>query len=193
MSETLREPTAASALESVLTVQMSPARLTFHVHATETWSPSGSLVVVVAVRLSFVFGEAGLNVGAVRLGARFAVTVVVAVAELLPVMLSLGEITDAVFERVAAVPGALTTMSKLAEVPAASDGRVHVTVDVPEQVHPVPLAETKVVATGIVSVTLSDVAATVLELFVTLIVYVRFAFVWTGSGESVFVIERSAT
>ena len=149
--------------------------------------------MVDACSVSFVFGESGLNVGAVRLGAWFAVTVVVAVAELLPAMLSLGEVTEAVFERVAAVPGALTTMSKLAEAPIASDGRVHVTVDVPEQVHPVPLAETKVVATGIVSVTLSDVAATVLELLVTFIVYVRFAFVWTGSGESVLVIERSAT
>jgi hypothetical protein len=108
-------------------------------------------------------------------------------------MLSLGEVTDAVFERVAAVPGALTTMSKLADAPAASDARVHVTVDVPEQLHPAPLAETKVVPPGIVSLTLSDVAGTVLELFVTLIVYVRFAFVWTGSGASVFVIERSAT
>jgi hypothetical protein len=108
-------------------------------------------------------------------------------------MLSLGELTDAVFESVAAVPGALTTMSKLAEVPAASDGRVHVTVDVPEHVQPLPLAEMKVVAPGIVSVTLSDVAGTVAELLVTLIVYVRLPFVWTGSGESVFVIERSAT
>jgi hypothetical protein len=37
-------------------------------------SPSGSLVVVDAVRLSFVFGEAGLNVGGVVAGTRSHVT-----------------------------------------------------------------------------------------------------------------------
>jgi hypothetical protein len=120
-------------------------------------------------------------------------TVVVCVAELLPAMLSLGEVTVAVFESVPVVPGALTTMSKLADAPAASDALVHVTVDVPEQLHPVPVAETNVVPLGIESLTLTDVAGTELELLVTVTVYVTFPLTATGSGESVFVIERSAT
>jgi hypothetical protein len=70
---------------------------------------------------------------------------------------------------------------------------VHVTVDVPEQLQPVPLAETKVVALGIGSETETDVAGTELELLVTVMVYVTFPLTATGSGESVFVIERSAT
>src|SRR5438067_6570978 len=94
-------------------------------------------------------------------------TVVVAVAELLVVMLSLGEETVAVLLIVPVVPGAFTTRSKLADAPAARDVRVHVTVDVPEQLHPVPLAETNVVPVGIVSDTETDVAGTVFELFVT--------------------------
>src|SRR5687767_15295446 len=44
-----------------------------------------------------------------------------------------------------------------------------------------------------VSETLTSVAATVDELFVTLIVYVSVPLTTTGSGESVFVIDRSAT
>jgi hypothetical protein len=44
-----------------------------------------------------------------------------------------------------------------------------------------------------VSETLTDDAATVDELFVTVIVYVRVPLMATGSGESVLVIERSAT
>ena len=76
-------------------------------------------------------------------------TVVVAVSELLPVTLSLGEETVAVFVIVPVVLGAFTTRSKLADAPAARDARVHVTVDVPEQLQPVPLAETNVVPLGI--------------------------------------------
>ena len=66
----MRTPAAAEALEFVWIVQMLPARLTFQVHATEMLSPSGSLVVVEAWRLSFVFGEAGLKVGTVVAGTR---------------------------------------------------------------------------------------------------------------------------
>jgi hypothetical protein len=102
--------------------------------------------------------------------ALLALTVVVAVAELFPATLSLGDVTVAVLLRVVADPGAVTTRSKLAELLAARDGRVHVTGDDALQVQPVPLAETNVVPAGIVSETLRDVAATVAELFVTVIV-----------------------
>ena len=97
-------------------------------------------------------------------------TVVLAVAELLAALLSLGEVTVAVLLIVPAVDGAVTTivMGGAAEFPVI-DGRVHVTVVVPEQAQPVPLAEPKVVPTGIVSVTEIDVAAGV-ELLVTAIV-----------------------
>jgi hypothetical protein len=43
-------------------------RVTFHVQATETLLPSGSLVVVEAVSVSFVVGDAGLKLGVVALG-----------------------------------------------------------------------------------------------------------------------------
>ena len=97
-------------------------------------------------------------------------TVVVAVAVLLPGVLSLGELTVAVLLMVPAVGGAVTTivMGGAAEFPVI-DGRVHVTVAVPEQAQPVPLAETKVVPAGIVSATEIDVAAGV-ELLVTVTV-----------------------
>src|SRR6185312_8060061 len=89
---------AASALEFVWIVQVFAPRVTFHVHATETWSPSASLVVVDACSVSFVFGDAGLNDGAVKLGG--VLIVVVAVAVLLPLMVSLGDDTVALFVRV---------------------------------------------------------------------------------------------
>ena len=72
--------------------------------------------------------------------------------------------------RVVADEGAVTTRSKLAELPAAMDGRVHVTGEDELHVQPVPLAETNVVPAGIVSETLTNVAATVAELFVAAIV-----------------------
>src|SRR3954451_3488956 len=90
-----------------------------------------------------------------------ALTVVVAVAELLPTTLSLGDVTVAVFVRVVAAAGAVTTMSKLAELAAASEGRVHVTGDAALHVQAVPAAETKVVPAGIVSETLTLFAVTV--------------------------------
>jgi hypothetical protein len=125
--------------------------------------------------------------------ALLALTVVVAVAELFAVLLSLGEVTVAVLDSDVGLPGAVTTRSKLAEAPAARAARVQVTGDDALQVQPVPLAETNVVPAGIVSETLTVVAATVAELFVTVIVYVSVPLMATGSGLSVFVIERSAT
>ena len=64
----MRTPAGADGLEFVWIVQMLPPRLTFQVQETETLSPSGSLVVVEAVRLSFVFGEAGLKLALVAAG-----------------------------------------------------------------------------------------------------------------------------
>src|SRR3954454_14973162 len=98
-------PAAASGLESVPIVQVLPPRVSFHVQATEIWSPSASLVVVEAWSVSFVFGEAGLNVGAVSDGGLF--TRVVAVAVLSPAVLSFGEETVALFVIEPAVPGAV--------------------------------------------------------------------------------------
>src|SRR5205807_1437286 len=99
------------------------------------------------------------------------VTVVVAVAELLPAVLSFGELTVAVLEIVCAVEGAVTTIAILeAVVLGAIEARVQVTVDVPEQAQPVPVAETKVVPAGSGSETLTEVAVIVEELLVTLTV-----------------------
>ena len=97
-------------------------------------------------------------------------TVVLAVAELFAALLSLGELTVAVLLIVPAVDGAVTTivMDGAVEFPVI-EGRVHVTVVVPEQAQPGPLAEPKIVTAGIVSVTEIDDAAGV-ELLVTLIV-----------------------
>src|SRR5688572_29723205 len=97
-------------------------------------------------------------------------TVVVAVAELFAALLSLGDVTVAVFVSVAGTAGAVTTIVKISIALAAIEARVQVTVSVPVQAQPAPLAETNVVPTGIVSETLTAVAATVAELFVTLIV-----------------------
>src|SRR5687768_1541068 len=93
-------------------------------------------------------------------------TVVISVSELFPVMLSLDEETVAVLLIVPGVDGAVTTILKLSVAPAAIDGIVHVTGDDALHVQPVPPADTKVVPTGMVSDTLTDVAATVAELFV---------------------------
>jgi hypothetical protein len=98
---------------------MFPLRVTFQVQATETWSPSASLVVVEAVRLSFVCGESGLKVGVVKLGG--VLIVVVAVAVLLPGMVSFGDETVALFVRVIVpVPvGAVTVIVIGAAAPMA--------------------------------------------------------------------------
>ena len=97
-------------------------------------------------------------------------TVVVAVAELLPGVLSFGELTVAVLVIEPAVLGAVTTIVKLALVFFTSVARVQVTVVVPEHVQPVPDADTYVVPAGIVSTTLTEVASMVVDGFVTLIV-----------------------
>jgi hypothetical protein len=102
--------------------------------------------------------------------ALFALTVVACVAELFAVLLSFGDVTVAVFDKVVAVAGAVTTRLNDAEAPAASAGRVHVTGEDALHVQPVPLAETKVVPAGMVSATLRLVAGTAEELFVTVIV-----------------------
>ena len=71
-SETDLEPTGAEALVFVWTMHVLVPRVTFQVQATETLLPSASAVVVEAVRLSFVRGEAGLKVGVVAVGALLA-------------------------------------------------------------------------------------------------------------------------
>jgi hypothetical protein len=97
--------------------------------------------------------------------------VVIADAVLLPGVLSLGELTVAVLVIVPGLEGAVTTMVMLgAVVLGAIEALVQVTVVVPEQLHPVPVAETKVVSAGRGSLTLTEVAVTVEELFVTSIV-----------------------
>jgi hypothetical protein len=100
----------------------------------------------------------------------FAATVVVAVALLFPVVVSLGDDTVAVLVRVCGVLGAVTVIVIAAVAPAASVARVHVTVAVPEQLQPVPFAETNVVVGGRVSETLTEFASVTALLFVTLTV-----------------------
>jgi hypothetical protein len=65
------------------------------------------------------------------------------------------------------VVGAVTVIVIGAVVFGASVERVHVTVVVPLQLQPVPLAETNVVPAGSVSETLSELAVIVVELFLT--------------------------
>jgi hypothetical protein len=97
-------------------------------------------------------------------------TDVKAVAVLFPAVLSLGDVTVAVFERVCAALGAVTTIVIVALVFAASVAMLQLVVVVPEHVHPVAVLETKVVLAGIVSVTTTFAAGIVAELFVTVIV-----------------------
>jgi hypothetical protein len=104
-------PTAASALEFVWTVQVLTPRVIFHVQATETWSPSASVVVVEAVSgFVFVVGDVGLKAGWVNAGG--VLIVVVAVAVLFPVVVSFGDDTVALFVRVIVPvpPGAVTVI-----------------------------------------------------------------------------------
>ena len=92
---------------------------------------------------------------------------VVSVSELLPGVLSLGEDTVAVLDRVWAVAGAVTLIVITGALEfAAIEARVQVIVVVPEQVQPIPEAE-PVMPPGSGSETLTDVAATVVELFET--------------------------
>jgi hypothetical protein len=118
-------------------------------------------------------------------------TVVVAVALLFAVLGSeVVELTVAVFESGAAAVG-VTTIVTVAEAPEASVPRLHVTVAVPEQEPTDGVADTKVTPAGSVSLTLTAAAALGPAL-AAVSVYVRFVPTVTGSGESVFVIERSA-
>ena len=125
--------------------------------------------------------------------ALLALTVVVAVAELFAVLLSLGDETVAVLLSVVAIAGAVTTIVIVALVFGARVAMLQLVELVPVQVQPVAVRETNVVPAGMVSVTTTLAAATVVDGFVTVIVYVSVPLTLTGSGLSVFVIERSAT
>jgi hypothetical protein len=106
------------------------------------------------------------------------VTVVVAVALLSAVFGSnVAVVTVAVFDRLVPLAvfaaGVTTIVTAGAAVATAMDARVQVMVVVPVQDQPVPVAETRVVPAGIVSLTLMPVAAEPVEavlLFVTVIV-----------------------
>jgi hypothetical protein len=98
-----------------------------------------------------------------------------------------------VFESVVGVDGAVTTIVIVELAPAASEDKVQLVAEVPLQVHPLAVRDWNVVPAGIVSVRVRFAAGTPAELFVTVIVYVNVPPVVTGSGLSVFVIDRSAT
>ena len=117
-------------------------RVIFHVQSTFTWSPFGSEVVVDACRVVFVVGDVGSTTGAVRLGAAFGeLTVVDAVAVLLPGVLSLGDETVALLLIVPTLLGAVTTIVMFGAAPGARlPERLHVTVVVPVQAQFVPVA-----------------------------------------------------
>src|SRR6266550_7446921 len=120
-------------------------------------------------------------------------TVVVAVALLLAVFGSVGAPdTVAVFVSVdEALLVTKTTMVTVADAAALIAPSEHVTVVVPEHVPCDAVADTRAVPAGSVSDTVAEVAWFG-PLFVTVIVYVRGLPTVTGSGESVFVIARSA-
>jgi hypothetical protein len=123
-----------------------------------------------------------------------AVTAVTAVAVLLPAFGSaVVEDTDAVFDKLPACAGAVTTTVIVgAVVPVASAGLVQVTETFPTFVHvqPVPVADTNVMPAGNVSVTV-NAAASDGPLFTTTSEYDTFAPATTVAGP-VFVIARSA-
>ena len=87
-------------------------------------------------------------------------TVVVAVPVLFVVFGSnVAEVTVAELDRFAVWPGSTATTSVISgALVTANDGRVQVTVLVPEQVQPDPVAETKLVPAGNASETESDAA-----------------------------------
>ena len=119
-------------------------------------------------------------------------TRVVSVAWSVPVVSSFADDTLAVLDKSCSVPGDVTEiMIAGAEELAAIDERVHVIEEEPEHVHPVPDAEPDI-PPGSVSDTVTD-EADCAELLVTTSVYVNDVFVDTGSTESDFVIDRSAT
>ena len=94
-------------------------------------------------------------------------TEVVSVSELSPRVLSFGDETVAVFDKTCSVAGAVTLIVITGALEfAAIEARVQVIVVVPEQVQPIPEAE-PVMPPGSGSETLTEVAATVVELFET--------------------------
>src|SRR6266545_7880280 len=126
-----------------------------------------------------------------------ALTVVVAVAELLVVTASSGEATVAVLVTIVpfGVAAATFTTKVIVLVPTGTDGLMQF-VPVPptdgEHVHPAPgVTETNVVPAGVASEK-ETLDATSGPALVTLIVYVMFDPATTGSGESTFETERSA-
>jgi hypothetical protein len=132
---------------------------------------------------------------------RFApeLTVVAAVAELLAVTASSGEVTLAVLVMIVpfGVAAATFRTKVIVLVPTGTEGLVQTSVPVPPtgsggHVHPAPgVTETNMVPTGVVSERETLDAAPGPGL-VTLIVYVMFDPATTGSGESTFETERSA-
>src|SRR6266498_349689 len=132
---------------------------------------------------------------------RFApeLTVVVALAELFPVIASSVEATLAVLVMIVpfGVAAATFRTKVIVLVPTGTEGLVQVCVPVPPtgsggQVHPAPgVTDTNVVPGGVVSERETFDAASGPEL-VTLIVYVMVEPATTGSGESTLETERSA-
>ena len=123
-----------------------------------------------------------------------AATVVVAVALLLFCCGSeVAAETLAVFLRVPLAEG-LTTMSTLAVAPPGKIPRSQVTVVVPEHDPRLGVADTSVAPVGSASVTVTPLVVDGpddVPLLVTVRWYVRVCPCRTGSGESVFVIDRS--
>jgi hypothetical protein len=122
-------------------------------------------------------------------------TVVAAVAVLFAGVLSLGEDTVAEFVIDPGVLGAVTTIVMFGAAPGARLPPVRLQVTVPDTLLQVQferaVALTKVVPAGIVSTTLTADASSG-PAFDTPMVYVNVPLMNTGSGESVFVIDRSA-
>jgi hypothetical protein len=126
-------------------------------------------------------------------------TFVVAVAELFPELKSIvADVTLAVLLIIMPSPAmTLTTSVKLAVAPIPNVEVVQLMAPFPPtvgvtHVHPAgDASETNVVPDGTTSVTVTTVAASGPAL-ATCMRYVRFPPGATGSGESVFVIERSA-
>jgi hypothetical protein len=133
--------------------------VTFQTHATETRSPSRSLVVVEAWRLVFVVDVVGLKVGVVALGG-----LLIAVAVLLAGVLSFGDETVALLVSVA-VPlpgGGVTTMVMFGAAPGARLPPVRLHVTVPEELMQfqfVPVALTNDVPAGRLSTTVTPEAS----------------------------------
>src|SRR4051794_17081760 len=97
-------------------------------------------------------------------------TAVDAVAVLFARVLSLGDVTVAVFDSVCGVPGAVTTMEIAALVFAARVAMLQLVVVVPVHVQPGAVLDTNTVLAGIVSVTTTFTAGIVAESLVAVTV-----------------------